>query len=157
MPIEYVTGDLFVNRVQAQAFAHGCNCKGVMGSGIAVGFKKRYPAMFEEYRRMCKANPREFNPGDAFLWRTEDDVWVFNLATQENYAFWNKATIERVEKSLVAMHAQADEANVTSIAMPRIGAGLGGLKWDDVRAAIERVFSDWPGTLYVYEKFVRGQ
>jgi O-acetyl-ADP-ribose deacetylase (regulator of RNase III) len=37
MPIEFVIGDLFVNRFQAQALAHGCNCQGAMGAGIAMG------------------------------------------------------------------------------------------------------------------------
>jgi O-acetyl-ADP-ribose deacetylase (regulator of RNase III) len=37
MPIEFITGDLFVNRFQAQALAHGCNCQGSMGAGIAMG------------------------------------------------------------------------------------------------------------------------
>jgi len=68
MAIEYVKGDLFRNRYKAAAIAQGCNCKGSMGAGIAVGFKERYPEMFEEYRRRCKAKPREFNPGDVFLW-----------------------------------------------------------------------------------------
>ena len=67
MPIEFVTGDLFVNRVRAEAFAHGCNCAGSMGAGIAVGFKERYPAMFEEFRRQCKTKPPEFTLGGGGL------------------------------------------------------------------------------------------
>jgi hypothetical protein len=47
MPIQYISGDLFVNRFNPQALAQGCNCKGSMGAGIAVGFEERYPAMFE--------------------------------------------------------------------------------------------------------------
>ena len=56
--------DLFRNRFGATAPAQGCNCKGSMGAGIAVGFNDPYPEMFEEYRRRCKATPREFNIGD---------------------------------------------------------------------------------------------
>ena len=44
MPITFVTGDLFANRFQAQA--HGCNCQGSMGAGIATGFRDRYAAMY---------------------------------------------------------------------------------------------------------------
>lgn len=69
MPIRFVSGDLFSNAFRAKAFAHGCNCRGSMAAGIAVGFKERYPEMYEEYRRRCKAKPREFNPGDVFLWQ----------------------------------------------------------------------------------------
>ena len=71
MPVEIVSGDLFANRFAAQALAHGCNCQGSMSAGIAVGFRERYPAMNEEYRRRCKAKPREFNPGDCFLWKAD--------------------------------------------------------------------------------------
>lgn len=48
MPIQYVSGDLFVNRFNAKALAQGCNCKGSMGAGIAVSFKEHYPAMYED-------------------------------------------------------------------------------------------------------------
>ena len=124
-----------------------------MGAGIAVGFRERYPDMYQEYRRRCKAQPRLFNPGDCLLWKAEGKPWVFNLATQED-TWRHRATYEAVEQALKAMRAQADAEGVTSIAMPRIGAGYGGLSWRKVRAVIDRVFADWPGTLYVYEDYV---
>ncbi len=152
MPIEYVSGDLFVNRFGARALAQGCNCQGSMGAGIATGFRDRYPRMYEEYRRRCRARPRAFNPGDCFLWKAEGCPWVFNLGTQEHY--WHgRATYEAIETALANMKRQADEEGVRSIALPRIGAGYGGLSWRRVRAVIEKVFGDWPGTLYVYEEY----
>src|SRR2546423_10973283 len=99
MPIEFVAGDLFANRFGAQALAHGCNCQGSMGAGIAKGFRERYPQMYEAYRRRCKAQPRRFNLGDAWLWKAEDRPWVFNLATQEGY--WHaRASHEAIEAAL---------------------------------------------------------
>ncbi len=153
MPIQYVSGDLFANQHQAQALAHGCNCKGSMGAGIAVGFRERYPAMYEEYRRRCKAEPRQLNPGDVFLWKADDQPWVFNLATQEDY--WrSRATYAAVEQVLARTRELADAEGVCSIAIPRIGTGYGGLSWKKVRSIVERVFAEWPGTLYVYEEYV---
>ena len=154
MPIRYVAGDLFANEHQAQALAHGCNCQGVMGAGIAVGFRERYPAMYAEYRRRCQATPRQFNPGDAFLWKANAQPWVFNLATQEDYGRARAhATYDAIERALNAMRAQAGAQGITSIALPRVGAGLGGLSWPKVHAIIEHVFANWAGTLYVYETF----
>jgi O-acetyl-ADP-ribose deacetylase (regulator of RNase III) len=153
MPIHYVSGDLFVNEYQAQAFAQGCNCKGSMGAGIAVGFKERYPEMYEEYRRRCKANPREFNIGDVFLWHEAGKPAVFNLGTQEDY-WLSRATYEAIELCLTNLRKSAAADEITSIAMPRIGAGYGGLSWKKVRVIIDRIFVDWTGNLYVYEKFV---
>jgi O-acetyl-ADP-ribose deacetylase (regulator of RNase III) len=151
MPIEFVTGDLFVNRVKAEALAHGCNCAGSMGAGIAVGFKERYPAMFEEYRRRCKANPPEFTLGGVFLWREEGKPAVFNLGTQPRPA--RGSTYPVVELALRALRSAADAAGIRSLAVPRIAAGYGGLSWTKVRSQIEAVFGDWSGLLYVYEEF----
>ena len=152
MPIRFVCGDLFANRFKAQALAHGCNCRGSMGAGIATGFRDRYPEMFAEYRRKCKAKPREFNPGNVFLWKAKDKPSVFNLATQEG-TWRTRATYEAIEAALKGMREQADREGIKSIAIPRIGAGYGGLSWKKVRAIIEKTFEDWPGMLYVYEEY----
>jgi O-acetyl-ADP-ribose deacetylase (regulator of RNase III) len=153
MPIVYVASDLFANAHHAQSLAHGVNCQGSMGAGIAVGFRERYPKMFAEDRRQCKTVPRELNPGDVFLWKAAGQPWVFNLATQEDY--WrSRATYDAVERAMGAMRRLAAAESIMSIAMPRIGAGYGGLTWRKVRAIIESVFTGWPGGLYVYDEFV---
>ena len=155
MPIEFMTGDLFVNRVNAEAFAHGCNCAGSMGAGIAVGFKDRYPAMFEEFRRRCKSTPPEFALGDVFLWREDGKPTVFNLGTQPRPG--RGATYSVLEAALKALRVAADDAGIRSVAMPRIAAGYGLLSWKKVRALIEGAFANWSGMLYVYEEFQAGE
>src|SRR5579884_2356625 len=103
-----------------------------MGAGIAVGFRERYPEMYAEYRRRCKATPREFNVGDAFPWREEGRPWVFNLGTQEDY--WrSRATYAGVEAALRTMRSLTEAEGISSIAMPRIGTGYGGLSWRRLR------------------------
>src|SRR5262249_3688742 len=146
MPIRFISGDLFDKAHHAQAFAHGCNCQGSMGAGIAKTFRARYRQMYEEYRRRCKAEPRQVNLGDCWLWRSDDQPWVFNLGTQERY--WrSRASYEAIETALREMSRQADAEGITRIAMPRIGVGDGGLSWKKVRAIIEAVLGDWDGTL----------
>ncbi len=151
MPIRCVSGDIFLNEYGVQAFAHGCNCKGVMGAGIAVRFKRDYPDMFNQYRQRCRAKPRQFNIGDAFLWKEKNKPFVFNLATQESPG--RHATYQAVEKSLTNMMRQADDEGITSIAIPRIGSGYGGLQWKKVREIIDDVFDNWTGNLFVYEDY----
>lgn len=151
MPVEYVSGDLFANRFEAESLAHGCNCAGSMGAGVAVGFRERYPEMYEEYRRRCKAKPPTFTLGGVFFWRDTDKPAVFNLGTQPRPA--RGATYEAVEAALKAMRETADAEKITSIAMPRIAAGYGGLSWKKVRALVDAAFADWPGTVYVYEEY----
>jgi len=90
-----------------------------------------------------------------WLWKSDDQPWVFNLGTQEG--FWRaRASYEAIERSLREMRQQADEEGITSIAMPRIGVGYGGLSWKKVRAIMETVFDDWTGTSIVYEEFLQG-
>jgi len=109
--------------------------------------------MFERYRAMCKADPREFNLGDSWFYRCGTQPSVFNLGTQEK--IWHaRATYEAVEQSLAAMRDRADAEGIASIAIPRIGVGYGGLSWKKVRVIVERVFADWPGRLVVYEEFI---
>jgi O-acetyl-ADP-ribose deacetylase (regulator of RNase III) len=155
MPTQYVSGDLFDNAHDAQAFAHGCNCQGSMGAGIAKTFRARYSEMYDNYRKRCKAEPRQFNLGDCWLWKSANQPWVFNLGTQEGY--WRaRASYEAIDTALRSMKEQAEAEGITRIAMPRIGVGYGGLSWKKVRVIIETVVGDWHGTLVVYEEFVPG-
>jgi O-acetyl-ADP-ribose deacetylase (regulator of RNase III) len=102
---------------------------------------------------MCKAVPRQFNLGDVFLWRADEMPWVFNLGTQEGV--WRaRASYEAIETALIRMRELADAESISSIAIPRIGVGYGGLSWKKVRVIVERVFADWSGRLVVYEEYV---
>jgi O-acetyl-ADP-ribose deacetylase (regulator of RNase III) len=152
VPIDFVSGDLFANAHGVEAFAHGCNCQGSMGAGIAKGFRERYPQMYEQYRAPCKAEPRQFNLGDAWLWKADRQPSVFNLGTQEQ--FWHaRASYEAVENALATMRELANAEGIRSIAIPRIGVGYGGLSWRKVKAIIGRVFGEWLGRLVVYEEY----
>jgi O-acetyl-ADP-ribose deacetylase (regulator of RNase III) len=133
MPVEYRTGDLFA-QPDIRALAHGCNTAGAMGKGIAVLFKQRWPAMYDEYRARC-ADGR-FAPGDVFVWEA-GGVTVFNLGTEKHWR--TGATLEAIERSLTVMVREAERLTLDAVAMPRIGAGYGGLPWDVVRGVIERV------------------
>lgn len=148
MPVRFVAGDLFAEP-GLDGLAHGCNCAGAMGAGIAVAFKKRWPQMYAEYREMCRDG--KFRPGDVFAWR-DDDVVVFNLGTQVHWQ--TAATLVAIEDSLRRMLRLATEFGVDRIGVPRIGAGLGGLDWTDVRAVLEAVARDTAVELVVFEEYV---
>jgi O-acetyl-ADP-ribose deacetylase (regulator of RNase III) len=145
VPVRFVRGDLFAETAP-RAIAHGCNCAGAMGKGIAVEFRRRFPAMYEEYRARC-ADGR-FGLGDVFLW-SADDRTVFNLGTQKTWR--TKAKLADVETALRAMVKLAERDGIAEIGLPRIGAGLGALPWADVRAAIERIGGDTIVALVVFE------
>lgn len=143
--IEYVTGDLFQNK-DVQAYAHGVNCQGVMGAGIAVEFARRYPVMYDWYKTLCKSGLPLL--ASCRLYQAERPA-IFNLFTQprpERGAAMYKA----LRDALKEMRDLADESGITTIAMPRVGCGIGGLRWPITRAIIEDVMAGWSGTLYVH-------
>jgi O-acetyl-ADP-ribose deacetylase (regulator of RNase III) len=135
MTVEHRTGDLF-DQPDLAAIAHGCNCAGAMGAGIAIQFKKRWPAMYAEYKRRCTDGT--FAPGDVFAWQAEA-LTIFNLGTEKHWRLG--AEMHFIEQSVQAMLHEATARGITVIGLPRIGAGYGKLPWNDVQATLERASS----------------
>lgn len=135
------------------SYAHGCNCAGAMGKGIAVQFRQMFPGMFDQYKKMCLSG--QFKPGDVFAFEYDSGKFVFNLATQEHYVrrLGRLASIKWIKQSVQKMIVIAEERGVSDIALPKIGAGLGGLEWDAVKEALEEVGSDTKVVLHVVEEF----
>ncbi|MDD6209892.1 MAG: macro domain-containing protein [Bacteroidales bacterium] len=139
--IEY--GDIF-NLESVNSYAHGCNCAGAMGKGIALQFRNRFPKMYCEYKELCKNG--DFNLGDIFVYNYGNG-YVFNLGTQKSWK--SKAEISAIEQSLKKMLLYAQGKSIKQIALPKIGAGLGGLEWDEVKEVMEEVSSEYPGVRLV--------
>ncbi|MFP2912072.1 macro domain-containing protein [Pyxidicoccus sp. 3LFB2] len=147
MTISFVKGDLF-RHPGLDGLAHGCNCAGAMGKGIATEFRDRYPRMYAEYKQRC-ADGR-FRPGDVFDWK-EGGVTVFNLGTQKTWR--TKAELSAIRDSITKMLVLAEGAGVRRVGLPRIGAGLGGLAWEDIRAVLSQLGQDTPVELVVFEEY----
>ena len=147
MSVRFLRGDLF-HYSGLSGLAHGCNCAGAMGKGIALEFKRRFPDMFEEYRRLCKSG--DFKLGDCFTWRAPERT-VFNLGTQRTWR--TRADLGAIEAAVGEMIRVAGELEVTRIGLPRIGAGLGGLVWEDVKEVLTRLGSSADVELIVFEEF----
>lgn len=150
--IHYIEfGDIFSIK-GVNSYAHGCNCAGSMGRGIAVQFRKKFPLMYENYRRMCIDG--HYHPGDVFDYNYGIGH-VFNLATQQHYCIPGQlAKLEHIKASMEKMMSLAEADGVESIALPKIGAGLGGLKWTDVKLVIEEVAASHNQVdLYVVENY----
>lgn len=152
MPIEYVRGDV-LSPGAPKVIAHGCNMIGVMGAGFAVQVKRRFPACYGQYRDHCKRGDASL--GSFVLWTAPDEgfSWakrraVFNLFTQPKPGAC--ATIDAVHTCLVSMLNKASELGISTIGMPWIGCGLGGLNKPDVARVLNKL--DTHGiTLKVYD------
>jgi O-acetyl-ADP-ribose deacetylase (regulator of RNase III) len=137
--IEFRTGDIL--KANAEALVNTVNCVGVMGRGIALQFKERFPANFKAYAAACER--KEVKPGRMFVFETGtmmDPRFIINFPTKRHWR--GKSRIEDIESGLVALRDEILTRRIRSIAVPPLGAGLGGLDWRDVRKRIENSLAD---------------
>jgi O-acetyl-ADP-ribose deacetylase (regulator of RNase III) len=154
--IEYVEdGNIFES--QADALVNPVNCDGYMGKGLALEFKKRFPEYFLPYKRACAA--KKLKPGLLLFVQltiqpelVPQPPGVIMFPTKDHWK--GRSRLEWIEQGLSNLQEHYKQWGLASIAMPQIGAGLGGLKWEDVQPLIERYFRQEPVHLDVY---VRGQ
>lgn len=139
MAISFVEGDLFESKLEA--LAHGCNCQGAMGKGIALRFRSKFPRMYAWYKQQCSI--LRFTLGNVQVWdREPNGPIIFNLATQERWG--QQANIIAIERSMRGMCKYAMEHKISKIGLPRIGAGLGGLPWEQVKEVMINVSNSYP-------------
>lgn len=126
-----LNGDLF--SAQAPAIGHGVNLAGVMGAGIAVQMKRRFPAMFSAYAKACAHG--SLKTGDVLPWRAGGGRWVYNLVTQDKPG--PHASLEWVEESVHRALDHADQNHVPVLALPMIGCGIGGVEVGGCRSSAQ--------------------
>lgn len=136
--IEYKSGDLLSSG--AEAIVNTVNCVGVMGRGIALQFKKRFPDNFKAYAVACKRG--EVIPGKMFVYASEGFLnprYIINFPTKRHWR--GASTIEDIDSGLIDLARVLKEKNIKSIAVPPLGCGLGGLNWTDVKNSIEKALA----------------
>jgi O-acetyl-ADP-ribose deacetylase (regulator of RNase III) len=138
--IELKSGDLFTT--EADAIVNTVNCVGIMGRGIALQFKNVYPANFKAYKAACNADLVQ--PGRMFVFETGKFTprLIINFPTKRHWK--GKSRIEDIDSGLVALVQEIKARNIKSIAIPPLGAGLGGLNWDDVLPRIKAALQNIP-------------
>ena len=141
--IRYIEGDIFNS--PAQVLVNTVNTVGVMGKGIALEFKKRYPDMFQTYKEIC--DKRKLKTGSLVLCY-EPDHWILLFPTKEHWR--NPSRLDYIEAGLSKFSRTYAEKGITSIAFPRLGCGNGELNWADVQPVMERYLRDLPIDIYIY-------
>lgn len=142
MPYREVTGNLFESLDKLDSIAHGVNCKGVMGAGIALEIKNRFRSTYLAYQQQCES--LSLRPGMAYGYG-ESNLVVWNLATQ--YIPGPDARLRWIAASVAKMLDYEEEM---TIGMPRIGCGIGGLQWPDVRTILKLLGDESSNELVVY-------
>jgi O-acetyl-ADP-ribose deacetylase (regulator of RNase III) len=146
-PIQFIIGNIF--DAPAEALVNAVNTVGVMGAGIALQFKHRFPNNFNLYFNACKAG--EVEVGKMFVTEIPEasaQKWVINFPTKKDWR--DPSNIEWIREGLKDLRRIISEKEIKSVAIPALGAGLGGLEWAEVKAAIEQALDDMVADIMVY-------
>jgi O-acetyl-ADP-ribose deacetylase (regulator of RNase III) len=133
--IEFEKGDIFAD--DAEALVNPVNCFGVMGKGLALEFKQRFPKNFKAYELYCEL--RYLGPGGIFT-HEENGRLIINAATKYHWRY--PSSIQAVGACLQNIRNSIKLNEVKSIAIPALGCGLGGLDWNKVKPLFEETLGD---------------
>jgi O-acetyl-ADP-ribose deacetylase (regulator of RNase III) len=137
--IEFVSGNVFESG--CEALVNPVNCGGVMGAGLAQEFKRYFPQYFFRYKIRCARG--HIQPGwvDGYGLSRKDACFpgvkaVISFPTKNHWSEDSKLT--DIDRGLQSLAETIEDWGFTSVAVPALGCGKGGLKWADVKALIEK-------------------
>jgi O-acetyl-ADP-ribose deacetylase (regulator of RNase III) len=137
--LELVTGNLL--EADTEALVNTVNTEGVMGKGIALQFKRKYPEMFEAYQQACKEG--QVQPGRMHVYERREMInprYIINFPTKRHWR--SPSRIEDIKAGLSALVEEIRKRSIKSIALPPLGCGNGGLHWSEVLPAIRIALAD---------------
>ena len=146
--VKIINGNIF--NTKAQTIVNTVNCVGVMGKGIALVFKLRYPNMFDIYQGYCRQ--KLISVGKLWIYKGEPDTpWVLNFPTKTHWKL--PSEYEYIELGLQKFVDTYKEKGITSIAFPLLGTNNGGLDKDKVLEIMLSFLSrcDIPVEIYQYD------
>lgn len=133
--VEVKVGDIFGSK--SQTLVNTVNCVGVMGKGIALEFKRRFPDMFDDYATRCSVGAVSL--GQPYLFRYAAPPWVLNFPTKKHWR--SVSRLVDIEDGLKYLLNNYQNWGITSIAVPPLGCGNGQLDWAVVGPRLHRYLS----------------
>ena len=146
--IEYKNGDIL--REDVEAIVNTVNCVGIMGRGLALQFKNKFPQNFKEYQLACKN--KEVQLGKMFVHQTGQLInpkYIINFPTKGHWK--QNSKIEDISNGLDDLITIIEKYSIKSIAIPPLGSGLGGLDWKMVKKLIEKKLKNINCTVILFE------
>jgi len=138
--IEIHTTSLF--QADADALVNPVNCVGVMGRGLALAFKRNFPVTSQRYIRAARAG--EVQIGQICVAeRPGAPRYILHVPTKKHWRA--RSRLEDVEAGITALAATVQTQGLASVAIPALGCGLGGLRWEEVEPRIRAAFAEQPG------------
>ena len=150
--IHEVSGDILLTK--AQAIAHGVAPNDHLDQGLALSLREKWPKMAKDFRHYVQiCHPK---PGEIWAWGGLGER-IFNLMTQEGEhghgAKPGKASVANVNHCLKRLGHSLEHENITSIALPKLATGVGGLDWGDVLPLIQNHLGDLKIPVYLYTQY----
>jgi len=140
-------GDMFNSN--AQTLVNTVNCVGVMGKGVALKFKERFPEMFNDYVRRCEQKAVKL--GEPYVYDDRSGVKIINFPTKDHWR--SPSRLRDIEHGLDFLVQHHSDWNITSMSMPPLGCGNGGLEWSEVGPLIYWKLHGLPLDIEVYAPY----
>jgi O-acetyl-ADP-ribose deacetylase (regulator of RNase III) len=138
-------GNIFESK--CEAWVNPVNCIGVMGAGLALAFKRKFPQMFKEYKQVCKK--KKLIPGLVHVWQGKNPKYIINFPTKDDLS---PSKLIYISTGLITLVKEVKDRDIKSIAIPALGSGLGGLNWKNVKYYLDLFSEDLPEVIVeVYE------
>ena len=146
--ITFKTGNIFTS--ECNTIVNTVNCYGVMGAGIALEFKLRYPKMFTKYTEFCHS--KTLSLGKLWLYRESESRFDFQsvlLFPTKNH--WKEPSeMQSIELGLKKFVDVYQNLNIRSIAFPLLGVGHGGLDKEEVKRLMVKYLEDLDITVEIW-------
>lgn len=152
--IHEVSGDILLTK--AQAIAHGIAPNDPFDHGLALHLREKWPAMAKDFRHYAhQSHPK---PGEIWAWGGFG-IRFFNLLTQEGEHDGTKpgkASIPNVNHCLKRLRHELEKGEVTSLALPKLATGVGGLDWEEILPIIKQHLGDLKIPIFIYSQYKQG-
>ncbi|MPM80785.1 hypothetical protein SDC9_127835 [bioreactor metagenome] len=159
--IKEVSGDILMSK--AELLAHGISAHDPFDSGLALALRERWPSLVKDYRHDTRS--KAIDTGEVWGWAGVQENGgvrkIVNLVTQDTLgqgpsAKPGKASVENVRRSLQALAKYVRDENISSVALPRLATGVGGLEWTEVKPLVDQYLGGLGVPVVVYTTYHKG-
>ncbi len=157
--IKEVKGDILLT--DSKVIAHCVAPSDHFDSGLALHLREQYPSMVKDFRHYCHTHHPK--PGSIWAWGGVGGVQIINLMAQQpaeaksGHSHPGKASLSDLDHCLKVLNTWIEDENVSSVAIPKLATGVGGLDWKDVQPLIEKRLSETDAEIRLYATYINGE
>lgn len=145
MSIQVIKGNIW--NTKCQVLVNTVNCEGVMGAGIALEARLRFPEMYFKYKEVCSQGL--LKPGLLWLYRQSNPYWILNFPTKDKWKYPSKEIY--IIDGLKKFNETYKDKGIHSIAFPILGGLNGGLDENRVIEIMYNYLNNLPLDIEIYQ------